>query len=339
MPEQANSRDFAFQSSDQAFAHQHGGAEGATNAGYPVPNHDRYNAQRPSQTPSASPVPTQAVGPDSAPRYPDFNVQQPSFSQPPAQFPGYSYGYSPGGALAWNWNSAIEFTDFANHYEPQGELVQELQNQAVPNNDFSIPLPVSNPEPIYQSLQQVQSTQPTTNAQNPLSPPPKPPSRPILQTGMKRKAESEPGSAVSQTQSLPPELQHQQQNPAKRANKSRSSSSASITSPVVATTNEARRTSMPQTASTTTAFEPPAQLQSATSDPQSQKKPPSKGTGPQGRVIDVSKPRRTAESSGAADVLPAGKVFPIQIGSELFRLSGASISSDGKHSSLIAALS
>jgi len=29
-------------------------------------------------------------------------------------------------------------------------------------------------------------------------------------------------------------------------------------------------------------------------------------------------------------VLPAGKVFPIQIGSELFRLSGASLSSDGK---------
>ena len=30
-------------------------------------------------------------------------------------------------------------------------------------------------------------------------------------------------------------------------------------------------------------------------------------------------------------VLPAGKVFPIQIGSELFRLSGASISSDGQY--------
>ena len=29
-------------------------------------------------------------------------------------------------------------------------------------------------------------------------------------------------------------------------------------------------------------------------------------------------------------ILPAGKVFPIQIGSELFKLSGASISSDGK---------
>jgi hypothetical protein len=37
------------------------------------------------------------------------------------------------------------------------------------------------------------------------------------------------------------------------------------------------------------------------------------------------------ESPGGLDILPAGKVFPIQIGSELFRLSGASIASDGKH--------
>lgn len=31
------------------------------------------------------------------------------------------------------------------------------------------------------------------------------------------------------------------------------------------------------------------------------------------------------------DILPHERVFPIQIGSELFRLSGASISSDGKY--------
>ena len=63
---------------------------------------------------------------------------------------------------------------------------------------------------------------------------------------------------------------------------------------------------------------------------QQRKKDLAKGTGPQGRVIDVSKPRRIVESPSGHDVLPAGKVFPIQIGSELFRLSGASISSDGK---------
>jgi hypothetical protein len=61
------------------------------------------------------------------------------------------------------------------------------------------------------------------------------------------------------------------------------------------------------------------------------RKEPSKGTGPQGRVIDVSAPRRIAETRAGAEVLPSGKVFPIQIGSELFRLSGASISSDGEY--------
>ena len=41
--------------------------------------------------------------------------------------------------------------------------------------------------------------------------------------------------------------------------------------------------------------------------------------------------RRTlAEVPQAPMLLPARKVFPIQIGSELFRLSGASISSDGQ---------
>ncbi|KAF2657609.1 hypothetical protein K491DRAFT_318239 [Lophiostoma macrostomum CBS 122681] len=314
MPDQTGSRDFAFQSTDQAFA-VHGGAEGATSTGFLVPNHDRYDAERPSNPPSASPATNQAIGPDAALRYPDFSAQ------PPSQFA--SYGFSPGGALAWDWNNAIEFSDFANHYEPQGELVQELQHQTVPNNDFSVPLPVPNSEPTFQSPQQLHSALPT-GTQNPLSPPPKPISRPLLQTGMKRKAESEPGSAVSQTQSFTTETP---QNPPKRANKSRSSSSASATSPVVATSSDARQASMTQTASAAPASEPIASTTASTGETQQQKKA-SKGTGPQGRVIDVSRPRKVPEAPAATDALPAGKVFPIQIGSELFRLSGASISSD-----------
>lgn len=41
-------------------------------------------------------------------------------------------------------------------------------------------------------------------------------------------------------------------------------------------------------------------------------------------------PRRTLTDPSTPMVLPARKVFPIQIGDKLFRLSGASISSDGK---------
>lgn len=40
--------------------------------------------------------------------------------------------------------------------------------------------------------------------------------------------------------------------------------------------------------------------------------------------------RRTLTDPATPMVLPARKVFPIQIGDKLFRLSGASISSDGK---------
>lgn len=41
--------------------------------------------------------------------------------------------------------------------------------------------------------------------------------------------------------------------------------------------------------------------------------------------------RRVVEAAAdAASILPPGRVFPVQIGSELFKLSGASISSDGE---------
>jgi hypothetical protein len=53
-----------------------------------------------------------------------------------------------------------------------------------------------------------------------------------------------------------------------------------------------------------------------------------------GKASPVADRRNLPDShpsaSAAPLVLPARKVFPIQIGDKLFRLSGASISSDGK---------
>ena len=143
MPDQSGrttSRDFAFQSADQAFAHPFGGAEGASTTTFPNPNRDRYDAEQPTNAPSASPAPHQAAPQDVSLSFSDFTAQQSSLpAQAPAPFAGYSF--SPGGPLAWDWNSSIEFPDLSNHYEPQGELVQELQSQNIPPNDFSIPLP------------------------------------------------------------------------------------------------------------------------------------------------------------------------------------------------------
>lgn len=326
-PSRTSSRDFAFQSTDQSFAHLHGGAEAATTSAYPSQSHDRYDAERNTNATIASSASNQAPVQDPTLRYTDFGAQEsPLPPQAPGQFPNYSFG--PGGPLVWDWNNSIEFPDFTNHYEPQGELVQELQNQNIPSNDFSIPLPVTNADTAFPSTQQIQTTA-STSTQNPLSPPPKPPRRPAVQTGMKRKAESEPNSAVSQAASTSGEPQ---QNPAKRVNKSRSSSSASVTSPAVATTSEARQPSMTQTTAAAAAAAETAPQANANVDSDKQwRKEPSKGTGPQGKVIDISKPRKIVESPSGYDILPAGKVFPIQIGSELFRLSGASLSSDGKY--------
>jgi hypothetical protein len=196
---------------------------------------------------------------------------------------------------AWEWAQVTDFSTF--HYEPQGELAQEFQGQRDVPNDINVPPPV-----------------------NPLSPPRRPrPQGPIVQTSMKRKAESEPDSAVSQTAS-------EQQNPAKRPAVSRASSTASLASPLV---TEARSLPTAQTAAGQKIVEsaPPAAPQG--NDDAQRRRDASKGTGPEGRVIDVSKPRRVVGSPDGMDMLPAGKVFPIQIGSALFRLSGASLSSDG----------
>jgi len=320
MPEPTGGRatqDFGLQSTDQS--NRFGAVEGAPQHAYPAQPHSRYEST--AATNATVVPPTRNRGPvlDSSVNYQDFNAQQPTLAhqRAPAQFPTYNFG--PEGPMAWDWASAIDFSDFSSHYEPQGELVQELQNQSTSTNDFSIPQPISNPESAAQSLAQIPGAQPAA-AQNPLSPPPRPPQRPSVQTGMKRKIDSEPNSAISQTAV--------EDKPTKRQAKSRTSSVTSAPSPIAATS-----TAPDTRPSLTVSMTAPAALENppTTTSEVQKRKEPSKGTGPQGRVIDVSKPRRIVESPSAADILPSGKVFPIQIGSELFRLSGASIASDGKH--------
>jgi hypothetical protein len=323
-----SSQDFAFQSTDQPFAHPFGGADGAAAPRHqhvfaPQPHH-RHEAQPATDGSIAPSTPTQGSALDASLKFPDSGAPQGPAPHPgaPAPFPA-DYGFSPGGPLAWDWANAIDFAEYTPHYEPQGELVQELQTQRTPNNDFSIPLPVAPTDTPYQSPPQPSSVQ-SAVLQNPLSPPPKPTQRLSVQTGMKRKADSEPNAGI-QAANGPVE-----ENPAKRQSKSRASSITSMTSPVRAAAAAPESRAPPALSASMTApavLESPAQLNSEAQ----KRKDPSKGTGPQGRVIDVSTPRRIVESRGGADTLPSGKVFPVQIGSELFRLSGASLSSDGEH--------
>ncbi|KAF2123457.1 hypothetical protein P153DRAFT_352119 [Dothidotthia symphoricarpi CBS 119687] len=263
-----------------------------------------YDTQRDPNAAGAPLTSIQTYAQDQIRDYPAFNAQDPR----QGQFP--PYGFNSG---AWDWNGSIESPAFANHYEPQGELMQELRSLDVSMNEPNVAHLSSTVEPAYRLSHQAQGAVP--GIQNPLSPPPKPLQHSAVQAGMKRKAESESSSAASQSANVTAE------NPTKRPNQSRTSSGAS---PAVATPNAANT----QTAVASATSEHASRSTSQANNEGHRRQEQGKGTGPQGKVIDVSKPRRVIESSGGPNMLPAGKVFPIQIGSELFRLSGASISSD-----------
>ncbi|KAF1835814.1 BTB/POZ domain-containing protein [Decorospora gaudefroyi] len=288
-----------------------------------------YHGELHAIAPGASEAANQMYAHDPAMNHLSYSAQQHEVA--PGQFTGFDF--SPAAPPGWDWTNSIDFAEFNHEYEPQGELIQEYQSQINTSNDFSIPLPVPIGESAYQAFQQHQSATPTPNAtqaRKPLSPPRAPPPPPprlqqqrsSVQTGMKRKVDSEPSSTISQSGSGAAE------NSSKRQNQSRQSSDASPTPPVVAAPAESRSPPVTRAAAPPAPSESASQPGSREDTQAEQRKEQGRGTGPQGRVIDVSKPRRVQESPGALDILPAGKVFPIQIGSELFRLSGASLSSD-----------
>jgi hypothetical protein len=256
-------------------------------------------------------------GPSTSHMHPNARQQHATVGQ----FTGF--GFSPFAPLEWD----SDYSDFANQYEPQGELLQEQHVGTCATNDFSIASPVTTINSSHQHVQSAGRT-PATQAQMPsFSPSPPQPAQkqPVAQAGMKRKLGSDPSPVVSQSASNAGEK------PSKRQNISRESPDASNTSPAVAaaadvppppTTRAAAPSAPDETASQS------AVLENTHID---RRKGQSEGNGPQERVANAAKSRRVQESPGGLAVLPAGKVFPIQIGSELFRLSGASISSDGKH--------
>lgn len=260
----------------------------------------------------------------------------------------------------------MDFGDFAaTFYEPQGQLAApEMQAQQSMLSDFSTPyrvasetfpssvlptttlapertLSLSNPSPI--------APQQTEHLPTPVTAEPGQASGPI-RAGMKRKAEeSAPTtSATSAATATPTAPTIAAPSPAKRQSlvRTTSVSQASSSRPAMTRSQSHSQPAPPP---------PPAprvsESPSDTGSPWSGPPPPAEPTSsrqpqPAESSSSMKKPEKKAEKQPESaltqarkipelpkfsSVLPAGKVFPIQIGSELFRLSGASISSDGQY--------
>lgn len=241
-------------------------------------------------------TPTQAFPQSSPLIYPNQSPQQ-QHQTALSPFPSY-YSFDPYAQTAWDWTQSLDYTQLPTPYEPQGELIQELRDRRNPSVEFSNPLLV-----------------------DPLAPPPRPlPQRPAQSPKMKRKSQSDAQRELEIAQNA-----IDAGNPTKRRAVSRASSTTSQ-SPAPTVLADAQASPIANVAQIAAQAN-----QSSIHNNVGARKSTGKGTGPQGREIDVSESRRVVESSGSADMLPAGRVFPIQIGSALFRLSGASLCSDGKH--------
>lgn len=199
----------------------------------------------------------------------------------------------------WGWDTPPETVGEPSSYlyEPQGELLHEEREQRGVETEFSIPHAVSG-----SGIQWPFSASPVDSGRNDGFAIPKRPSGiPPPIAGIKRKSTFDreaPGLRKHQDQKRGSRIMSESggEDPTSPAHNTRSQSGTSTRPRSQADTSEGRSRPLP------TEFDPVSDLGSRT-------------------LSDPSIPM----------VLPARKVFPIQIGDKLFRLSGASISSDGKH--------
>lgn len=231
--------------------------------------------------------------------------------------------YSPTELANWDWGESVQLSD--HFYEPQGVLVEELQNQQNPGQDFVIPHPVSaNLSGDCSNEQQRQQRQSgngasqhpvfATPAQKPLGP----------RASLKRKATSEPsGASATDLTPLSTSRSASQRQRAEAQAMTGDTDNPTQTAPRPPATRSRSTTSVSGSAD---AVNRPRQGGAATGGGSSRTLP----GGHADPLASRSRRRTLPDAPDTPFILPPRKVFPIQIGSELFRLSGASISSDGK---------
>lgn len=218
------------------------------------------------------------------------------------QIPPETVGPRPVAPVVWDWNTDLNLVDESDnyHYEPQGELLRADQREDIqPSDEFSIPHAVAGPALRW-------NVEGPTEDEEGFVVPQRPSTIPQALAGIKRKSTSDTPGGSKQPES-------------KRA--SRTMSETDSTSPQAETAS---------TSSTLSQAGLSGRLRSQTDTAETRARPEFARLGDERPGHGPAGLRRTLTDPSMPMVLPARKVFPIQIGDKLFRLSGASISSDGK---------
>lgn len=203
-------------------------------------------------------------------------------------------------------NTFGELSSSSCYYEPQGELLQERSDQRSLQGDFTIPQPVG-PSHFTSAF-----ATDNLDKNDGFAIPRRPSGQTTTVAGAKRKSSSDQLTEASTSAN-------------KRTMRTMSESGDEAVSPSdVQTPAESVPSQGGQgNRSRSDADTPDPRPRAHTVTFESMRPPLSNG-GPAGGA------RRSVTDPNVSMLLPARKVFPIQIGDKLFRLSGASISSDGK---------
>ncbi len=217
------------------------------------------------------------------------------------------------------------YLDFAQQpiYEPTGELLkEEIAAFQEFDSPTSIKSSISIPSGGTRGHLSVSPNVPDTNNAAPLDPVFVQP--PLPKSALKRKREQEVGNSVEQGN------EKQQRGPERPSPPARSVSFERMSRPSPPSAREGSANSdLPPGRQSSTG-------NTASANNRRNRQSGTSGTTPRTSAV-ASHPNRSSRggrsgsSSQIPPVLPPEKVFPIQIGSELFRLSGASISSDGTY--------
>jgi len=234
---------------------------------------------------------------------------------------GYLSGYllPPGGPLVPDWDSNITLPDFStSFFEPQGELALTYPPPPYPVlHEFAAPSAIT-AAPACQATPASALTSPANPVSLASAPIPErldysPTVDMSARSAMKRKAGTMSDASMVQTTT------EAGPSGSKRPFLGRSESSRSASMRVPAVHGPKTLPMQPDDGKNPAAIDAPESTPSrATNKPLTEF-----STSNAGRRIDEVTARLNP-------ILPAQKVFPIRIGSELFQLSGASISSDGK---------